>query len=203
MVWGMLLSFSQRMKKGFLMNFRTHSALAGKHALLSPSNYHWLNYSEQKLESRYFAAQAAARGTALHLLAHNAIQLGVKIAGGDKTLAAYVKDGIGYRMTVEQPLYYSDNCFGHADTISFRNKKLRIHDLKTGLGKTSEKQLEVYAALFCLEYGISPFDIDIELRIYQNGEVNTYIPDPDYIIHIMDVIIVFDRHIELLKEVNP
>lgn len=185
------------------MNFHTHSALAGKHALLSPSNYHWLNYSQQKLEARFYASQQAARGTALHDLAHKAIELGVRISNADKTLAAYVKDGIAYRMQVEQPLYYSDNCFGHADTLSFRHKKLRIHDLKTGIGKTSEKQLEIYAALFCLEYGVSPFDIDIELRIYQNGEVNIYIPDPNFILHVMDVIMVFDRHIESLKEVSP
>ena len=182
------------------MNFNSHSALSGKHALLSPSNYSWINYTEQKLDARYIAARAAARGTSLHDLAHQAITLGVKLSNADKTLAAYVKDGIGYKMRVEQPLYYSDNCFGTADTISFRNRFLRIHDLKTGNGKTSEHQLEVYAALFCLEYSVSPWDIEIELRIYQCEEVRRYIPSPDGILFIMDKIITFDHRIEMLKE---
>lgn len=182
------------------MNFNSHSAIVGKHAFLSPSNYHWINYDDQKLDARYISNRAAARGTALHDLAHSCIKLGIKLSNADRTLAAYVKDGIGYRMEVEQPLYYSDNCFGCADTISFRNRKLRIHDLKTGIGKTSETQLEVYAALFCLEYGISPFDIEIELRIYQNEDVRAYIPDPEKILFIENKIIMFDRRIEMLKE---
>lgn len=185
------------------MNFNTHSALVGKHAFLSPSNYAWLNYTEQKLDARFISARAAARGTALHDLAHQAIKLGVKLSNADKTLAAYVKDGIGYKMMVEQPLYYSDNCFGTADTISFRNKMLRIHDLKTGVTPTSEHQLEVYAAIFCLEYNISPIEIDMELRIYQNEEVRIYIPQPDTIFHVMDKIITFDRRLEYLKEEVP
>ena len=184
------------------MNFNTHFALAGKHSFLSPSNSSWINYTEQKLDARYFSAKQAARGTALHELAHQAIRLGVKLSNADKTLAAYVRDGIGYRMEVEQALYYSDNCFGHADTLSFRNKTLRIHDLKTGLGRTTEMQLKIYAALFCLEYFVSPFDIAISLRIYQSGEIREYIPDPDEIFHIMDLIITFDKRIEYLKGVD-
>lgn len=182
------------------MNFNTHSAIEGKHAFLSPSSYHWINYDEQKLDARWTANRAAARGTSLHDLAHQAIRLGVKLSTANKTLSMYVTDGIGYKMNVEQPLYYSDNCFGTADTISYRRKTLRIHDLKTGMTKTSQKQLMVYAAIFCLEYGISPFDIDIELRIYQNEAVDVCIPDPDELLHIMDRIITFDRRIELLKE---
>ena len=183
------------------MNFRSHSAIRDKHAFLSPSNYHWINYDDFKLETRYAAHRQAARGTSLHELAHSAIQLGIKIdSRAEPTLAAYVRDGIGYKMSVEQALYYSDNCFGHADTIAFRAKKLRIHDLKTGIGKTSEVQLEVYAAIFCLEYEIPPNTIDIELRIYQSGDVRIYIPDPDKIFHIMDKIVTFDRRIEELKE---
>jgi hypothetical protein len=103
-------------------------------------------------------------------------------------------------MSPEQPLYFSDNCFGTADTISFRRDFLRIHDLKTGITQASEHQLEVYAALFCLEYDVSPFDIKMEFRIYQNDEVRVYVGNPDRIIHIMDTIIVFDRRIEELKE---
>jgi Protein of unknown function (DUF2800) len=182
------------------MNFNTHSAIVGKHAFLSPSTYSWVNYDDQKLEARWILARAAARGTALHELAHQAIRLGVKLSKSDKTLSMYVADGIGYKMSVEQPLYYSDNCFGTADAISFRRNTLRIHDLKTGITRTSERQLEIYAALFCLEYGLSPFEIEIELRIYQNEEVRVYIPDPDMIFHIMDRIIDFDKRIEFFKE---
>lgn len=182
------------------MNFNRHSILEGKHAFLSPSNYHWVNYDDEKLEYRWHLSQAAARGTALHALAHQAIRLGVKLSRADRTMAMYVTDAIGYKMNVEQPLYYSDNCFGTADTICFRRGILRIHDLKTGLSRTSEKQLMVYAALFCLEYGISPFEISMELRIYQSDEVRTYIPDGDDIMRIMHKIVVFDRRIEMLKE---
>lgn len=103
-------------------------------------------------------------------------------------------------MNCEQTLYYSDNCFGTADTISFRRGKLRIHDLKTGITATSEKQLEVYAALFCLEYGISPFEIEIELRIYQRDEIRIYDAVAEAIMEIMDKIIEFDQQIEAIKE---
>jgi hypothetical protein len=112
----------------------------------------------------------------------------------------YINDALSFKMRPEQPLYYSDNCFGTADTISFRNNTLRIHDLKTGVTKASEHQLEVYAALFCLEYGYSPFDINIELRIYQNDEYIAYIPTPEEIAKIMETIIYHDEQIERLKE---
>jgi len=184
------------------MNFNSHSALAGKHAFLSPSNYHWINYNDQKLAARWVSAVAAARGVSLHEFAHKAIELGIKQPRTKKSLYMYVNDGINYKMKVEQALYYSDNCFGTADTISFRRNTLRIHDLKTGIIVASHHQLEVYAALFCLEYGYSPFDINIELRIYQNDDVKIHDPYPDTIIRIMDKIITFDRHIELLKEAD-
>jgi hypothetical protein len=61
------------------------------------------------------------------------------------------------------------------------------------------KQLEVYAALFCLEYNYKPYQISIELRIYQNDDVEIYTPQNEDIVHIMDKIITFDKQIELLK----
>jgi hypothetical protein len=182
------------------MNFNQHSALAGRHAFLSPSNYHWLNYDDQKLEARFHSVMAARRGTDLHDLAHEAIRLGVKLAKSNQALSTYVNDAIGYKMVCEQPLYYSDNCFGTADTMSFRRNKLRIHDLKTGITASSMKQLEVYAALFCLEYGASPFDIDIELRIYQRSEIRVEEPIPEALLTIMDKIIYFDQQVEAIKE---
>lgn len=182
------------------MNFNQHSGLIGKHAFLSPSNYHWLNYDDQKLEARFHTVLAARRGSDIHNLAHEAIRLGIKLSRVNQALSTYVNDAIGYKMTCEQILYYSDNCFGTADTISFRRNKLRIHDLKTGIISSSEKQLEVYAAIFCLEYGVSPFDIEIELRIYQRDEIRIFVPIPEAILEIMDKIIEFDRQIELIKE---
>lgn len=182
------------------MNFNEHSALAGKHAFLSPSSYHWINYNDQKLEARWYSSVAAARGTALHEYAQKAILLGIKQAKTKTTINQYINDAIGYKMAVEQTLFYSYNCFGHADTISFRSNFLRIHDLKTGITATSHHQLEVYAALFCLEYEISPFEIDIELRIYQNDEIRVFIPEPETIVRIMDKIVIFDKQIEILKE---
>lgn len=182
------------------MIFNRHSDLQGKHAFLSPSNYSWLNYNDQKLEARFFTVMAARRGSDLHALAHEAIRLGVKLAKANQALCTYVGDAINYKMVCEQPLYFSENCFGTADTISFRRGKLRIHDLKTGVTATSEKQLEIYAALFCLEYGIDPFSIEIELRIYQRDEIRVYEPTPDYIAHIMEKIVDFDQQIEAIKE---
>lgn len=181
------------------MNFNSHSELIGKHAFLSPSNYHWLNYNDQKLEARFFAAMSARRGTDLHALAHEAVRLGVKLSKANQALATYVNDAIGYKMTCEQMLYYSNNCFGTCDTISFRRGKLRIHDLKTGIVATSEKQLEVYAALFCLEYSIDPFEIEMELRIYQRDEVRVFIPFAENILSIMDKIVEFDQQIEAIR----
>lgn len=181
------------------MRFNQHSELKDKHAFLSPSSYHWINYDEQKLEARYTAAQAARRGDDLHKLAHNAIILGVKLAKSNLALATYVNDAIGYKMSSEQSLFYSEHCFGTADAISFRRGKLRIHDLKTGITKTSEKQLEVYAALFCLEYDISPYDISIELRIYQRDEIRGFEPMPEAIEHIMRIIVDHNSYIEEIR----
>lgn len=182
------------------MNFNSHSNLIGRHAFLSPSNYHWINYTEDKLAERFETAMAARRGTELHDFAHEAIRLGIKLPEAEVTLNLYVNDAIGYKMEVEQPLYYSNNCFGHADTIIFRNGILRIHDLKTGVIPASHHQLEVYAALFCLEYIVSPFEITTELRIYQSDEVKSYEPYPETLMHLMDKIITFDQQIEQLKE---
>jgi hypothetical protein len=147
----------------------------------------------------FLASLAAKRGDELHAFAHNAIRLGIKLPDSQKTLNMYINDAVGFRMTPEQILYYSDNCFGTCDVIGFRQNFLRIHDLKTGVTPTSVRQLEVYAALFCLEYRVKPFEIEIELRIYQNDEIRVYDGDKDSIIHIMDRIITFDKRIDAMK----
>lgn len=181
------------------MRFREHSNLSGTHALLSPSTYHWVNYDEDQLDRKVATSFAAKRGQDLHDFAQRAITLGVKLPDTGQTLNAYVNDAIGFRMMPEVTLFYSYNCYGTADAISFRNNKLRVHDLKTGVNAASHKQLEVYTALFCLEYGFKPMDIEIELRIYQNDAVMIYDGDPLTIMSIMDKIIVFDQRIEELR----
>ncbi len=182
------------------MIFNEHSTFEGLHAFLGASNYHWINYDEEKLIKSYSSALAKERGTRLHAFASECINLGIKLPKSKKTLNMFVNDAIGFKMRSEQILLYSENAFGTADAISFRNDLLRIHDLKTGIHPASMHQLEVYMALFCLEYKIKPSDIDSELRIYQNDEVEIYKPELDAIVPIIDKIIIFDKRIKQLKE---
>lgn len=113
-----------------------------------------------------------------------------------ETVKLYINDCVGYRMTPEQPLYFSDLFFGTTDAISFRNNFLRIHDLKTGSHPAYIEQLEIYAALFCLEYEMKPGEIEMELRIYQNGEVLYHNPQADEIAPIMDKIISDNKYLQ-------
>ena len=99
-------------------------------------------------------------------------------------------------MDTEVVLYYSDYFFGTADAISFRDNFLRIHDLKTGVTKVHIEQLEIYAALFCLEYRVKPNEIQIELRIYQNDGVLVHNPEPEDIYEIMDKIVHLNKLLE-------
>lgn len=182
------------------MNFNKHLRLKDKHAFLSASKYHWINYDEQKLERAFNTAQAAARGTALHNLAADLIGLGVKLPKTEETLNLYVNDAIGYKLQPEVTLYYSDNAFGTADAIGFTKNKLRIHDLKTGKLPCAFSQLEIYAALFCLEYREDPYKIEMELRVYQNNEIKIHTPLPESIRMIMDKMIIYDKYIDKMKE---
>lgn len=186
------------------MNFNDHSELEGQHAFLGASQYHWLNYTEEKLEEVYKNYRARQKGSELHDFARFCIKLKQKLPKSQKTLNMYVNDAIGYRMTPEQTLVYSSNCYGTCDAISFKKDFLRIHDLKTGVTPANMNQLMIYMALFCLEYSMKPIDIHAELRIYQNNEIivcnNENEPElGDIITHIMDKIIFFDRKINELK----
>ena len=182
------------------MNFNNHSNLVGNHAFLGASKYHWINYDDDKVALAYKKFLATLKGTTLHDFAAQCIKLGQKLPRSKKTLNMYVNDAIGYAMTPEQVLYYSDNCFGTADSICFRDNLLRIHDLKTGEIPAHIEQLEVYAALFCLEYHYKPSDISIELRIYQFDEILVANPTPDVIVPIMDKIVTFDKIIDEIKQ---
>lgn len=117
------------------------------------------------------------------------------------TLMDYVNEGIQLRMDPEVILYYSENCFGTADTIVFDHNKLIIHDLKTGETDVHIEQLMIYAALFCLEYKIKPGSIDIELRLFHKANIVECIPSADDILPIMDKIIRSDKILSELKGV--
>lgn len=182
------------------MNFNEHGQLKGCHAFLSASKYHWVNYDEEKLATTYSNFLAVQKGTKLHDFAAQCIELGQKLPKSKKTLNMYVNDAIGFRMTPEQVLYYSDNCFGTADAISFRDGLLRIHDLKTGATPAHMEQLMIYAALFCLEYRMKPAEIGMELRLYQSDEILIHEPEVDEIVPIMDKIVSFDKLIQRIKD---
>lgn len=206
------------------MIFNQHSDLEGQHAFLGASKNSWLNYDQDKLATAYKRQYANQIGTILHDLAHRCIKNRVKLSKSDRhlvlltllengipqglidandileTLAPFVNDALGFRMETEQVLYYSENAFGTADAISFKNNFLRIHDYKSGVLPVHMEQLYIYAALFCLEYVVKPENIKIELRIYQSGEVLCEEPDPETIRAIMNKIVDSDRFLRKLKE---
>lgn len=206
------------------MDFLKHHELRGKHALLAPSQPAWLGYDEEKLFNRYVSIHAQTMGTLLHELAETLITNHIKLKKTDKTVVlvhlleggvpraaididriysnfmTYVNDAIGFRLTPEQPLVYSEYCFGTADAISFKGNLLRIHDYKSGTTPAKMEQLMVYAALFCLEYKFKPGEIEIELRIYQNDEIICHNPAADEIAPIMDTIIHHDKMLVAFNE---
>lgn len=182
------------------MNFVRHLNLEGLHAPFSPSQPSWIRYDDDKAIEVYMNRKASEMGTRLHAWAKDTIDLGLKQPRTKKTLYAYVNDAIGYRMETEVVLFYSERFFGTADAISFRNNLLRIHDLKTGKHPANMEQLEVYAALFCLEYKVKPSDIKMELRIYQNDEVIVHIPESEDIVKIMQKIVSLDKLLERFDE---
>ena len=139
-------------------------------------------------------------GTRLHNWAKETIDLGIRQPRSKKTIYAYVNDAIGFRMDTEVVLYYSDRFFGTADAISFKNNFLRIHDLKTGTSPVHIEQPLVYAALFCLEYKIKPSDIKIELRIYQNDEIQIYEPEEGEVEEVMNKIVHLDELLSSYEE---
>ena len=185
------------------MIFVKHSKLEGLHAPFSASQSSWLRYDDDKAMEVYLNKKASVMGTRLHAWAKDTIDLRIKQPRSKKTLYAYVNDAIGFKMDTEVVLFYSERFFGTADAISFRDNFLRIHDLKTGKsGKIEDhvEQLEIYAALFCLEYRIKPGDIQMELRVYKNDEVLVHNPTAEDILPIMDKIIHLDKLLEQIEE---
>lgn len=186
------------------MPLNKHLDLIGKHAFLSPSKYYWLNYDRDTLFKSYDNAMAQARGVKLHAMAKDLIDEHIKLRGNSTTMAAYVNDAIGYGMTTEQPLYFSENCFGTTDAILYKNGVLRIHDLKTGSTPAHMEQLEIYAALFLMEYeriyGVNSANTKVNLALYQNDEVLEETPDKDRLDEIIYKIREKDRWLDEMKD---
>jgi hypothetical protein len=165
---------------------------------------------------------AAAVGTALHDFARKRIKYGMKLTKADKksaiidilesgvprsvvasldfdyifdTIQNYVNDSIGFRMTPEVHLYFSENFFGTTDAIAYseKEKTLRIADLKTGSTSPHIEQLIVYAALFCLQYKKAPDAMDINLSFYHKNQIIEVEATPDDISEAMNKIILFDE----------
>ena len=205
------------------MEWNDHSKLKGSHALLSASQYSWLRYSDEQLYERYVASYAQILGTCLHELACDLITEKIKLAKNDKhlilhhlaknhiprnvfdmdfifpNLVSYVNDAIGYRMDAEKILYFSDNAYGTADAICFRNNFLRVHDYKSGKGTVKMDQLYIYVALFCLEYNIKPGEIEIETRLYHANEILIDNPTAEDILPIMDLIVMNDKFLSKIR----
>ena len=200
------------------MIWNKHYSLEGKHAFLSPSKYHWIFDNDEEFERRTCMSYAAQIGTLLHEEAKRYIQCRYRLTKNEKratvvhllsngipqkaidildfdvvyeNLMAYVRDAVSFKMAPEVILYYSEYCFGTADAILYDDKArlLRIHDLKTGTTPAKMEQLDIYTALFFLEYSyIKLADTKIELRIYQNNEIITSEPSAEDILPIMDKI---------------
>lgn len=181
------------------MQFNRHTNLEGLHAPFSASKSSWLRYDDDKAVEVYQNKKASEMGTILHSWAKDTIDLKIKQPKSPRTLYKYVNDAIGFNMETEVVLFYSPRFFGTTDAISFRNDMLRIHDLKTGKTPAHMEQLEVYAALFCLEYKVNPHDIEIELRIYQNDEILYHNPMPEDIVAVMEKIVHLDKLLERLE----
>src|SRR5687768_10187580 len=101
------------------MRFNQHSELEGRHAFLSASKYHWVRDTEEKLLERFDKHMDAALGTRLHSWDAETIKLGLRMPDNGLTINMYVNDCIGYRMSVEVPIFYSHNAIGTCDAIWF------------------------------------------------------------------------------------
>ena len=211
------------------MNFRRHSELEGKHAILSASSWRWVNDDIESLTKRICSQYLSSIGTILHDIARKHIKHRIKLNKYDKknvmlelvergvpvyvidtinfdamydNLMRYVNDCIAFHMTPEVVLQYSNNFFGTADAINYNEEThfLRIHDFKSGTTPAHMEQLMIYVALFCLEYTIKPSSIYVELRIYQGEEPWIYEPSTEDIEHIIETIIKFDNFMIKLRE---
>lgn len=211
------------------MNFRRHSELEGKHAILTASSWRWLNDDPESLTKRLCSQYLAPIGTIMHDIARKHIKHRIKLNKYDKknvmlelvdhgvpafvidtidfdgmydNFMRYVNDCVAFKLTPEVVLRYSDNFFGTADAIRYDEEThfLRIHDYKSGTTPAHMEQLMIYVALFCLEYAIKPSSIYVELRIYQGEEPWIYEPPTEAITQIIETIITFDNFMMKMRE---
>lgn len=196
------------------------------HAVLSPSKGSWINYDKDKMFSYLCSYYATTIGTLIHELAADLIKSKIKVTKNEarkmiqlklltndvphfaidvgkyvNNFVAYVNDAISFDMDPEVKVEYSKYAFGTADALRFNDKKmqLRIHDYKSGITQPCLRQLEIYAAYFCLEKRIKPKDLQIELRIYWQEEIITGLPTAADIVPLMDKTIEMDKFIKSLK----
>ncbi len=182
------------------MIWKQYSHLENTHAFLSPSKHYWLSYSPEKLVSSYHNHKKISLGTQYHKLAAKLITLAVRLPNTSATLNSFVNDAIGFKMKAEVVLFYSYNCYGTVDAISFSNDVLRIHDLKTGRTPGAINQLLIYAGLFVLNYGIDSREIqETHLRIYQNEEVLEFSPS---VSDIADVVSGIEEADKIIESIN-
>lgn len=212
------------------MNFRRHSELEGKHAILSASSWRWINDDIESLTKRICSQYLSAIGTILHDIARKHIKHRIKLNKYDKknvmlelveqgvpamvidtinfdsmyeNLMRYVNDAVAFKMAPEVVLRFSNNFFGTADAIKYdeESRFLRIHDYKSGTTPAHMEQLIIYVALFCLEYAIKPTSLSgCELRIYQAPEPTICEPTPDDISQVIERIITFDNFMNKMWE---
>ncbi|MFT8426430.1 hypothetical protein [Liquorilactobacillus hordei] len=176
------------------MEWHNHSDLINRHAFLGASQHAWLNYDTNKLKQSYFNNLKKQEGTELHALASDCIKHRIKVAHFKKAFYLFVNDAIGFNMRSEQLLYYSPFIFGTADAILYDNGVLRIHDLKTGAIPVNKfSQLDIYSALFCLEYNVDPYKTTFVERLYQFNAFNEFLPSQDDISGIMHKIKEFNK----------
>ena len=183
------------------MEYNNHWELVGKHAYLSPSGGSWVNYDAEKMANYYQNQLKKEEGTFLHDLASRLIKIRKRLPSQKNSFNQFVNDAIGLRMKSEIALFYSMNIFGTADALVYKDKEkhLQIHDLKTGVKEAPFRQLDIYSALFCLEYNKNPFDLTFEERIYQGVGYKDNFPDPEDIKKIMDKIVMLDQVIDSQK----
>ena len=210
------------------MIWNEHFELKGKHATFAPSNPSFLNYglepeNEDIIFQRFAAQYGSTIGTITHDFAAERIFYNQKLHKTNKSdllikllkagvppivinmdyiyanLIPYVNDAISFRMDPEVILKYSDDCFGTTDTICYRDKELRIHDLKTGRSTVHMDQLLSYAALFFLEYKAAPESTSTVLRIYQASDILEDHPEPERIRAAMNQIVELDKKVKKWK----
>lgn len=105
------------------------------------------------------------------------------------TVKQFINDCIACHMESEEEVGYSERFWGTTDAIKFHNGLLQVFDLKTGSTPAKPEQLYIYAALYCLQHNVNPFEIMIEVRIYQNDDIFFDHPDQKFILDVMDNII--------------